>query len=124
MAADWEKYTMCDGDDCAEAAVHFEAGAARCEECFQDVSSIDKFFYQHQRQECRKTVIPRLRGLRFRSVKILGDLAVEAEQQDAKRLEEQEAAKQKREAKKQRAEQEREAKKQRAEQEREAAKQP
>ena len=62
---------MCDGDDCDEAAVHFEAGAARCEECFQDVHSIDKFFYQHQCQECTQdfTFFPFLIFVKIRKIK-------------------------------------------------------
>ena len=89
------------------------------------ITSIDKFFYQHVCRERRENVLAHVRGMGLQSVQRLDNLAVSAEEQEAKRLAEeaaQQEAEQEREAKKQRAKQkreEREAKKQRAEQKRE-----
>ena len=87
LATDWEKYMMCDRDDCNEAAVHFEAGAGQCEECFEAFTSIDKFFYTSMRIKItEKRFFACVRGMGVWSVQRLDNLAVKAEEQKAKRL--------------------------------------
>ena len=129
----WEKYTMCDDDDCPEAAVLFgKSGSAECAECFlgglaKDLQAIAAAVGpcrdEEQPQRKSRRIQDNMGGKRKAEAKKKKDAKAAALHTKGVQKRRREEERKKRKEEKQRAEQGREAAKQLAKQEREAAKQ-